>query len=114
MDTYSATPLQLSLDQQLKPIIEGLQERYHVGSCPEHPTIRCSWNPGTEASWHIQLDDRRLNVWAHSIVRDKPYLFELLEDPQTSILASETCGVQSHPYWTCFLPAQGSIAPFRL
>ena len=74
LQVYPCSPakyLKISLDEQLKPIVEGLKAHYPVGSCPEHPAIRCSWTSSTEASWHIHLDARRLNVWANSIVRDK-------------------------------------------
>ena len=45
-----------------------MQDQYPVDNCAEHPGIRCSAPAKGSDGWHIHLDEKRLKVWAHSIV----------------------------------------------
>jgi hypothetical protein len=56
----------LSLDDQLAPIIEKLHSMHKIGTCSEHPGIRCfRWAAN---DWHFDIDSTRMKVWANAIV----------------------------------------------
>jgi len=65
-DSHSHAVNQLSLDDELKPIIREVKEQYPRGKCQMHPGIRCYIY--TERGWHYNLDDARLKIWANAIV----------------------------------------------
>jgi hypothetical protein len=57
---------QVSLDDQLSPIVEKLNDMYQFGACETHPDIRCfHYRPN---DWHFDLDSNRIKVWANAIV----------------------------------------------
>jgi hypothetical protein len=58
--------LQLSLDRQIAPIVERLEEEHPFGKCEAHPDLRCYVHRGN--GWHFDLDNNRLQVWANAIV----------------------------------------------
>ncbi|CAA7268274.1 unnamed protein product [Cyclocybe aegerita] len=61
--------MQLTLDKQLKPIIQELEEKYPVGNCLNHPDIQCFTSTSiANQSWHFHLDQRRIMVWANVIL----------------------------------------------
>ena len=55
-----------TIDNQLKPIVQRLKSKYPSGLCHTHPTIHCFYYAPKD--WHFELDQNRLNVWAHAIV----------------------------------------------
>ncbi|KAG6904821.1 hypothetical protein DXG01_006953, partial [Tephrocybe rancida] len=56
-----------SLDKQLAPVVEKLQNLYPVGNCNDHPGIRCFHYQ--KHHWHFDLDSNRMNVWAAAILK---------------------------------------------
>lgn len=59
----------LNLDDKLAPILEQLKNLYPVGNCSDHPDIRCFNWPFRGETWHFELNQGRLSVWAHAILR---------------------------------------------
>ena len=56
----------MSLDEQLAPIIEKLEDSNPIGKCDAHPKMRC-FEYHTN-SWHFELSRHRLQAWANQIV----------------------------------------------
>ncbi|TFK82157.1 hypothetical protein K466DRAFT_603912 [Polyporus arcularius HHB13444] len=57
-------PLKISLDALLSDSINALKHKHKVGKCVKHPGIRGYRNV---AGLHFELDNNRLQVWAHTI-----------------------------------------------
>ncbi|EDQ99975.1 uncharacterized protein LACBIDRAFT_334562 [Laccaria bicolor S238N-H82] len=56
----------LSIDAQLVPIVEKLEELYPLGQCLRHPDVCCV---AASNGWHFDIDTTRIKVWALAVVR---------------------------------------------
>lgn len=56
----------MSLDEQLAPIIEKLEDNSPIGKCDAHPKMRCFVY--VTNNWHFELSRHRLQAWANQIV----------------------------------------------
>lgn len=65
---------QLSIDAQLVPIVEKLEELYPPGQCLRHPDVRCV---AASNGWHFDIDTTRIKVWALAVVSTQLLSFEL-------------------------------------
>ncbi|KIY47334.1 hypothetical protein FISHEDRAFT_74786 [Fistulina hepatica ATCC 64428] len=58
-----------SLETKLLPIVERLHNKYPIGRCSTHPTVRCvsMYSASHRRELHWELDSHRARVWARLI-----------------------------------------------
>lgn len=81
-------------DDEINAIKDCLKERYTIGMCKSHPTIRCFHHAPTNL--HRELNEMRLTVWATKIARNEA---DELKDPISNHFTQKTALGTSSNQW---------------